>query len=250
MVLNRFRYKIQGIIDGPVNFFTRHKISPNVLSFTGFLLSFLAAVMFAFDFLHIFWLGWMVPATMLTSGFFDVFDGAVARKTGKESKFGGVLDSTLDRYSDAILFVGMVLGGYIPEWLGLLAMVSSIMVSYIRSRAEVEGVNMKGVGFMERAERYFTIMGCAWVEVYVWGLTSGLYGVPGWVYFPFFEISMLFLTLLMNVTVFQRFVHAYSWLKKHEQKVPEPLPATPETSDPEYSSPEDRPGDSNPEIPD
>ncbi|MHA1733786.1 MAG: CDP-alcohol phosphatidyltransferase family protein [Promethearchaeota archaeon] len=216
MVLNRFRHKFAGLLSGPVDFFVKYNISPNTISFIGFLLSVLASVLLALDMLHMFWLGFTVPMTMLASGAFDVFDGAVARETGSTSKFGGFLDSTLDRYSDAILFLGMIVGGYCSILVGFLALASSLLISYIRSRAENEGVDMKGVGFLERAERFFLIMGACWAEVYLWGFTEGQYKdltPASWTYCNFFEIFMIVLVILMNVTIVQRTVHAYRVLK-------------------------------------
>ncbi len=217
MVLNRFRHKFAGIISGPVDFFVKHNVSPNMLSFLGFTLSVLASVLLALNVLHIFWLGFTIPMIMLASGAFDLFDGTVARKTGTVSKFGGFLDSTLDRYSDAILFLGMMLGGYCSVFVGFWALASSLLISYIRSRAENEGVEMKGVGFMERAERFFLIMGACWAEIYLWGFTEGQYAYltpASWHYWNFFEIFMIVLVILMNITIFQRALHAYRWLKQ------------------------------------
>ena len=95
--------------------------------------------------------------TLLGSGVFDLLDGAVARRTGKVTKFGGLLDSVVDRVSESALLLG-VLVFYIGESdtagmvLAYLALAASFLVSYVRARAEGLGVSFKG-GVMTRAER-------------------------------------------------------------------------------------------------
>ena len=87
----------------------------------------------------------------------------VARKTGQTSKFGGFLDSTLDRISDSVIVLGLIWSGeMIWPWdfkinclIGFISMGTMLLISYTRSRAEIEGVIMKGIGFMERAETRF-----------------------------------------------------------------------------------------------
>lgn len=90
---------------------------------------------------------------LLVSGFFDMIDGAVARVTKQASKKGAFLDSTFDKISEVVIFIGIAAGGLAnPVWcmagLGL-----SLLVSYTRARAESLGVELKGIGIGERAER-------------------------------------------------------------------------------------------------
>ena len=94
---------------------------------------------------------------LLLSGFFDMLDGAVARVSGTQSKFGGVLDSSLDRYGDGFVFGGIVLFyvnlhrlQYVA--LAISALLGSFSISYVRARAECE-VDDCRVGFWERGER-------------------------------------------------------------------------------------------------
>ncbi|MDE3136490.1 MAG: CDP-alcohol phosphatidyltransferase family protein [Acidobacteriota bacterium] len=126
-------------------------VNPNVLTFLGFVVTLLAALGFA--------AGWFVwaAAGIFLSGFLDMLDGQVARRSNRVTPFGAFLDSTLDRYSDIMLYLGLVahyaiIGRFFYVVLGSIAMSSSFMVSYTRARAEALIPTCK-VGFMERPER-------------------------------------------------------------------------------------------------
>jgi CDP-diacylglycerol--glycerol-3-phosphate 3-phosphatidyltransferase len=143
------------LIEPVVEWFVRHRISPNVITTIGTACACLAGVIFAAG--HISIAGW----TLGILAFFDVVDGTVARRTGTSSVFGAFYDSTLDRVADGFLFGGLIffyasntayhsLGMVTIALAGLLA---TFLTSYTRARAEALGVEMKGVGLMERPER-------------------------------------------------------------------------------------------------
>jgi len=109
--------------------------------------------------------GWLVfqgsffwaSAALLASGLVDMLDGAVARVSGKATPFGGIFDSTLDRYGDAFIFAGLVF--YFSgtsrldlAFLSASAWIGSFLISYVRARAECEMDSCR-VGFWERGER-------------------------------------------------------------------------------------------------
>ena len=94
---------------------------------------------------------------ILLSGFLDVVDGAVARYHDRASPFGAFLDSTMDRFADAIIFIGIIFGGYCHWFVGVLAIHSAITVSYVRARAESQGVECN-IGIAERAVRMIILM--------------------------------------------------------------------------------------------
>jgi CDP-diacylglycerol--glycerol-3-phosphate 3-phosphatidyltransferase len=96
---------------------------------------------------------------VLAAGFFDILDGALARHIGKVTPFGGVLDSTLDRLSDAALLVAILFYLENTWWLVLLVfltLVGSLLVSYIRARAEAAGLECQG-GIFTRSERIIVL---------------------------------------------------------------------------------------------
>ena len=94
---------------------------------------------------------------LLASGTFDMLDGALARSTGKATRFGALLDSVVDRLAEALVLLGLLLHytQHGPEWgtaLVYAALVGSLMVSYLRARSEGLGIECK-VGLMQRPER-------------------------------------------------------------------------------------------------
>jgi archaetidylinositol phosphate synthase len=92
-------------------------------------------------------------ALLLISGFFDIVDGSVARVTKQASKKGAFLDSSFDKISEVVIFAGIAFGGLADPFWCLLALGISILVSYTRARADSLGVDLKGIGIGERAER-------------------------------------------------------------------------------------------------
>ncbi len=151
----------------------------------------------------------LVVATifLLASGFFDALDGALARIYGEATAFGGFLDSMLDRYADAFVFCGIVLGGLCDPIgsVGLLggfaALTGSLLVSYARARAEAAGVKMEAVGVAERAERIIILAVASFLSV-VWREEA-----LGW--------GMVVLAILTNLTVIQR----VAYFRKSQREV-------------------------------
>lgn len=138
--------------------------------------------------------------TILLSGLIDAVDGVLARGTGRASTLGGFLDSVADRYSDALVLTGITVGGLCSIPAGLLALTGSLMVSYARSRAEAEGVEMAGVGFFERAERMIFLAACSLASY--WWLNALNYGV-------------IALAVLAHLTVAQRALHFKKSVEKN-----------------------------------
>lgn len=130
-------------------------ISPNALTVMGTLCCGIAGAMFAAGWIHA--AGWTLGLT----AFFDVIDGAVARASGKATVFGSFFDSTLDRVADALLFGGIAFFFASPGPHYSLVMVAVAMTalsavqitSYTRAKADALGVDLKGIGALERPER-------------------------------------------------------------------------------------------------
>ena len=138
-----------------VQLLARTSITPNLITWSGFLLALGASALVITE--HLFIAGLVV----LVSGFFDMLDGALARSTNKATPFGAILDSTLDRLGEAALLLGLlVLYAREQSVLGIIlvgaALLGSFMVSYIRARAEALG--LKGeTGLFTRAERVIVL---------------------------------------------------------------------------------------------
>ena len=128
-------------------------VSPNHITVAGMLLSLAAGVLFAIG--AIFWGGMLLWASALM----DPIDGTVARLSGKVSRFGALLDSTLDRYSELFVFFGLMFyfrGGRML-FVVMLALMGSIMVSYVKARAESLG-QKEFRGLMQRPERIILLI--------------------------------------------------------------------------------------------
>ena len=130
---------------------SRLNVNPNIVTIVSPFLAIISAIFFAS--------GNLIGGALfiLLSGFLDVVDGAVARYHDRTSPFGAFLDSTMDRFADAIIFIGIIFGGYCHWFVGILAIHSAITVSYVRARAESQGVECN-IGIAERAVRLIIIM--------------------------------------------------------------------------------------------
>ena len=140
-----------------VRLLVKTHIAPTTLTWLGFAIALGAAAVIATG--HPFIAGFMV----LAAGFFDMLDGALARHTGQVTSFGAVLDSVLDRVSEAVLLLGILLfylflGNHstIGILLVCLALVASPLVSYLRARAEALGIECQ-VGLFTRPERVIAL---------------------------------------------------------------------------------------------
>ncbi len=167
----------------------RIPVSPNVLTVLGFVVTVIAAICIPFSLT----IGGLL---ILLGGFFDMLDGIVARTSGRNTVFGALLDSTLDRYSDSFIF--LAIAWYFFErsdltgvLLTMGSLVGALLTSYVRARAEGLGIECH-VGLMERPER---------VVVLVFGCLTG-WIVP----------IVVILLLLGNITVIQRIVNVYKIL--------------------------------------
>lgn len=184
-------------------------ITPNMVTTIGFV----GNVVAAFLFIHasqlmpismgLSWIGWG-GAILLFSGLFDMMDGRLARLGNMSTTFGAFWDSTLDRYSELFSLFGITL--YLMTasgiWAGVitfLALVGSIMVSYVRARAEGLGIECK-VGLMQRPERVVVTA----LAAIITGLTSNLWWLIG---------GMTLIAVLANITAFWRVAHCYKQLK-------------------------------------
>jgi len=155
-------------------FLYKQGISANFLTYLGLGLALLSGVLIYSG--SFFWAG----GVLLLSGLCDLLDGAVARLSKKPGVFGGILDSSMDRYGDAFVFAGVLffyfgVGDLLYAVLTFSALVGSFLISYVRARAECEIENCR-VGFWERGERLvYLSLGLLFnnLEVVLWILAIG-----------------------------------------------------------------------------
>jgi CDP-diacylglycerol--glycerol-3-phosphate 3-phosphatidyltransferase len=186
------------------------RISPNALTFIGLLINIVAGILFGYGhadnqrrmFLY-------AGLVIIGAGIFDMVDGRVARATNQVTIFGGFFDSVIDRYSDVALFFGLLVyyaraNRFFYVVLVALVMVSSVMISYTRARAE-SLIPLCKVGFMERPERIVLI---------IIGALFNCMGPVLWV-----------IAVLGTITVIHRIRYTYQVLREIE---PPPIPVRPD----------------------
>ena len=169
-MLNRFREKLIPISTLIGNNFGSLGLSPTFWSMIGFAFAILSSVFFGLtNFLN--QQGIEFPSQifasilLLISGFFDIVDGSVARVMKKSSTKGAFLDSNFDKVSEALIFIGIAIGGLSNPILAMIALSTSILVSYLRAKAESLGIELKGVGIGERAERLLILSICGFIPI-------------------------------------------------------------------------------------
>src|ERR1700739_124772 len=151
------------LLQAIVNGLALTRISPNVLTFVGLIINTAAAILFGYanehNYVRLFIYAGLV---IIGAGIFDMVDGRVARQTQQVTVFGAFFDSVIDRYSDVVLFFGLLVfyargNRLFYVFLAAFVMITSLMVSYTRARAEALIGKCK-VGFMERPERIVLII--------------------------------------------------------------------------------------------
>ena len=142
------------IINAMVRALAHRRINPNLLTVIGVSLNIGCGLLFGFG--HFFWAG----VILIVANLFDMLDGSVARLTGRVTRFGGFLDSSLDRLSDMVVFVGLMVfygrdtaeHSTLNVFLAGAALMGSVLVSYTSARAE-SLIPKCDVGFLRRPER-------------------------------------------------------------------------------------------------
>jgi len=207
-------------------------LTPNALTVIGFLIAGVAAAAAAAQ--------WWLAAGLLVvvGGTFDLFDGALARATGKVSKLGAFMDSTFDRWGEGVIYVGVVVGCLADDFrlgaaLAAAAMASAVMVSYTRAKAEslgfTPGSGMANVGLAPREVR-IVILTIGLVLTGIQGTANPLlrlqtYSLPGgievalpWAGQVWLMWSLGLIAVLATITTIQRIIHTINQASSQEQE--------------------------------
>ena len=218
-IRTKLQKAIYVVIEPVVRFFIRAGLTPNAVTIIGLLLNIGVAIIFILgaeegnrgDLSYVGWAG----ALVLFAGLFDMLDGQVARLGNMGTTFGALFDSVLDRYSELIMFLGIcyyLVGHhyFFSSLFAFIALIGSMMVSYVRARAEGLGIECKG-GLMQRPERVVLVG----VSALACGVLSKWMGgdyklfVPG-ISFHVFETMSIFtipitvMAVLTNITAIRR----------------------------------------------
>ena len=210
------------VIEPAISFLARNNVSPNTITTVGTLLTVAAGVVYGTG--HIMTAGWIMAVT----AFFDVVDGAVARRTGRSTVFGAFYDSSLDRVADGALMAGLTVfyatnpihHNLYMMVVCLCGIVGTFLVSYTRARAESLGIDAK-VGVMQRPERIVLL-----------SAPQALFGLfwNGWVLIGI----ILLLTVTAWITAVQRIAFVYRNTRHADNKpiriINDPVSPTPTTN--------------------
>lgn len=177
------------LVDPVIEFIVHFNVHPNFFTVLGLISSMIGAYFFARHNLRI------GAIYILIGGLCDIIDGKVARKSGLSSKFGALFDSSLDRFSEVFMFLGVAIyfvkSGYsTTSIMVFLGLGGSMMVSYVRARAEGLGYACK-VGIMQRPERIVYISAGALIHEYV------------------LVVVVWMVAILANFTAIQRMYHVW-----------------------------------------
>ncbi len=188
-IQERVKKRYFSILDPIVGLSSQLNVHPNTFTTVGFFLGCVAAYFAAVGSLR------TAACLILLSGICDTIDGKLARHSGKVSKFGALYDSTMDRYSEVVFFFGMAFyfiknGWYLTSVAVAVGLGGSLMVSYVRARAEGLGFECK-VGILQRAERLL------------------LLGLGGLIHLYTFVAAIWVVAVLSNTTAIHRIVHVW-----------------------------------------
>lgn len=154
---DRLRVQFKGVLDPIAAFFNRIGLMPNTMTLLGLIGNVIGAVLLAKG--ELTWGGLLV----LAMGPVDALDGSMARLRGQPTKFGGFVDSVTDRYSELVIFGGLIYyylhmgqGHTVEAFLVYAAAAGSVLVSYIRARGQSLGYDTK-IGLLSRLERYLVL---------------------------------------------------------------------------------------------
>ena len=171
----------------------RVNVNPNIITLISLIIAALSGVSF--------WHGNLLlgGSLILFSGFLDVMDGSIARYHNRTNEFGAFFDSTMDRFSDGIIILGLIAGGWINWYVGILAVHSAITISYVKASAESKGISCN-VGIAERATRLIIIIIASLLGIFLGKL--------------YLELTMIVLVILSYITVVQRIFHVWKQANK------------------------------------
>jgi CDP-diacylglycerol--glycerol-3-phosphate 3-phosphatidyltransferase len=191
MISNRIGHRLDPYFYQLFKKILGERVHPNLITFMGFFSTLLASFLIL--------KGFLIGAGLLIilSGVFDLLDGVAARKLGKVTVFGGFLDSVMDRYSDLLFLLSILIyylkkGDSVTVILTCVVSIGTALIPYVRARAESANVSCN-IGLMERAERIILLS------------AGALFGV--------LEPVLWILAILIHFTVLQRIYHVWKKLR-------------------------------------
>jgi phosphatidylglycerophosphate synthase len=213
IISQELRARVRGVATPIAAGFGRLGLTPNHLTLIGFGIAVLAAVAAAQE-------SWLLAGVLVVvGGVFDLFDGALARATGKASKLGAFMDSVFDRAGEAVIYVGVAAGSIAAGFdagaiLAAAAMAAAFMVSYARAKSEslgfTAGTGMAAIGIAPREVR-IVILTVGLLAASLLGFEGGAGRVP-------LTIALGLITILATITTIQRILHVMSQASSKEHQ--------------------------------
>lgn len=209
------RQRVRGLAEPIALAFGRAGLTPNALTIIGFAIAAIAAI-------AAWQQAWFAAGVLvLVGGVFDLFDGALARATGTVSRLGAFMDSTFDRWGEAVVYVGVVAGllasGWADgPWIAAAAMASAFMVSYARAKSEslgfTPGTGMANVGLAPREVRIaILVAGLALAGILGTSVPAPAGDGAGGAALPAgivaLELALGAIAVLATITTVQRIIH-------------------------------------------
>jgi phosphatidylglycerophosphate synthase len=218
LVSPELRTRVRGLAEPVARGFGRLGLTPNHLTLIGFGIAIVAAFAAASQ-------AWLAAGILvIVGGVFDLFDGALARVTGRATKLGAFIDSVFDRWGEGVVYVGIA-WGCAAAWfwegavLATAALASAVMVSYTRAKSEglgfTSGSGMASVGLAPREVR-IVVLSVGLIAMGVMGgvhmvCDTGFGGCPSLLERRdgsiFLALALALITILATITTIQRILH-------------------------------------------
>ena len=195
-MLTRLRSKLKPVYEPIARIVAKHLRNPNIITLTGLIISFGVPISAAMGLVS------LALLLLITSAYMDILDGAVARVLGRVSRFGAILDSFSDRVTEFNYLFALAILGLSP-YLVMIMLTLSFLISYLRSKGELQGIRMEGVGILERGERILIL-----ISMFTIFMLGKLVFDATVAQNVIIVIAMVFISLCI-ITIAQRLYHIY-----------------------------------------
>ena len=221
MVLDSMRAQVDFAISPVAKLFKN--VSPNVISWIGLILALASGIVLALSYeIHIFLI--IGAILVIVSGYFDSLDGKVAKMFNKCTKKGDYLDHAFDRYADVFMIGGIAVSGWCNPYLGLVAIVGTLLTSYMGTQAQAVGAPRLYAGLLGRADRVvlstlFPILQYIFIFVANGDFATFSFTIMDKAFnISWLEIMLLWFAVVGNITAIQRAIITWNNMSKMEKE--------------------------------
>ena len=219
MVLDNMRSQVDFSITPVAKLFKN--VNPNIISWIGLLIALASGIVLALSYDHHIFL--IVGAILvIVSGYFDALDGKVAKLFNKCTKKGDYLDHVFDRYADVFMIGGIAVSGWCNPYLGIVAIVGTLLTSYMGTKAQAVGAPRLYAGLLGRADRVvlttlFPILQYIFLNVASGDYASFAFSIGDMAFdLTWLEIMLLWFAVVGNITAIQRAIVTWNNMSKME----------------------------------